>query len=220
MTLHVLDTVWRHYPDGGSKLIVMLALADYAGRDDGSQIYPSIDKLARKCRMSRRQVIRIVKELIGTPDNPGDFLELETPANQGGRRRSNLYRIRVDRLKSLPDITLETVSNCHWSEGENSDKFSGNRDILTPETVTNSTGNSDTAMTPKPKEPNITQRNRAKAAGAAAAVTWGPPPESRESTLRTYIAHLQSLPERVRPKGELERAQAELDEHLLRGRRA
>jgi hypothetical protein len=58
-----MSRVWRDFPHGGSRLLVMLALADYAS-DDGTNCRPSIAALARKCRLSRSQAQRVVHDLI------------------------------------------------------------------------------------------------------------------------------------------------------------
>ena len=125
MSIRVMTIVWDRYPEGGSKLLTMLALADWGG-DDGTRIYPSMKSLAGKIRMSERQAIRIVHELVES-----GYLELLTKQNGGGRKKTNQYRIR-----------LETLSNCHPLVGKT---------LTDPtETLTNHARNPDTAMSYKP----------------------------------------------------------------------
>ena len=85
-----MSLVWKCYPGGGSKLLTMLALADWAG-SDGSRIYPSMATLAAKIRMSERQVTRIVHELTTGRWRPEaePFLEHLNPDNKGGRKTTN-----------------------------------------------------------------------------------------------------------------------------------
>ncbi len=60
----MMTHVWTSFPRGGSHLLVMLALADFAS-DDGENIRPSMTTIARKCRLSRSQAQRVVHELVG-----------------------------------------------------------------------------------------------------------------------------------------------------------
>ena len=63
MSIKVIALVWDRYPGGGSRLLTMLALADWAG-EDGGRLYPSMAPLAKKIRMSERQAIRIMRDLV------------------------------------------------------------------------------------------------------------------------------------------------------------
>jgi len=128
MSLRVITIVWDRYPEGGSKLLAMVALADWAG-DDGGRLYPSVAGLAAKIRMSERQTKRILEGLI----NDG-YLELLTKGNAGGRRKSNRYRIK-----------LETLTNCPVIRGETQPFDAPNHDNLSI--------NSDIAMSDEPLEP-------------------------------------------------------------------
>jgi hypothetical protein len=56
MSVRVLSWVFDHSPvEHRGDLLVLLVLADCA-RDDGSGAYPSVEKLGRKARLSRRGV--------------------------------------------------------------------------------------------------------------------------------------------------------------------
>lgn len=128
MSLRVLTIVWDRFPEGGSKLLAMLALADWAG-DDGGRIYPSVATLAAKIRMSERHTKRLLDELIG--DN---WIELISKENKGGRKRSNRYRVNLKTLTSCHSLVRETLT-------------------FEPETLTPVSGNSDIAMSDEPLEP-------------------------------------------------------------------
>lgn len=119
MSLRVMSIVWDRFPEGGSKLLAMIALADWAG-DDGARLYPSVATLAAKIRMSERQTKRLLEWLITEK-----YLELRTPGNAGGRRHSNRYRIRLETLSSCPIIRPETQTN----PAGNPDNLSNNSDI-------------------------------------------------------------------------------------------
>ncbi|MGH6654613.1 MAG: helix-turn-helix domain-containing protein, partial [Actinocrinis sp.] len=62
MSIKVMSWVWENSPASGSGLLLLLAIADHA--DDDGTAYPSIQKLAKKTRMSRSSVFRAMKPLI------------------------------------------------------------------------------------------------------------------------------------------------------------
>jgi helix-turn-helix protein len=64
-TLSVWTTarVWKDSRHGGSALLVLLAIADYA-HEDGSGAFPSLKTLAKKTRLSVRQVRRVINETL------------------------------------------------------------------------------------------------------------------------------------------------------------
>src|SRR5437773_9639560 len=59
LSIRTIDRVWKHSRHGGSALLVLLAIADYA-HDDGSGAFPSLKTLAKKTRLSVRQVRRVI----------------------------------------------------------------------------------------------------------------------------------------------------------------
>ena len=56
-----MSNVWATAEYSGNKLLLLLALADFAN-DDGSRVFPSVDELARKIRSGRRTVQRTLRE--------------------------------------------------------------------------------------------------------------------------------------------------------------
>lgn len=85
--------VWQYFPEGGSRLLLLLALADFAD-DNGERIFPSVATLAAKVRLSERAVQYLLRKL-------EQLRWLEVVVEGGGRRRTRLYRIPVERLKRL-----------------------------------------------------------------------------------------------------------------------
>lgn len=88
-----MSFVWQVFPEGGSLLLLALALADYAN-DDGGRIYPSVATLANKVRLSKRAIQYLLRRLekIGW---------LEVVSKGGGRSRTCRYRIPVGKLQTL-----------------------------------------------------------------------------------------------------------------------
>ena len=64
MSIRVMTHVWDCGQYNGSKLLLLLALADFA-HDDGANVYPSVDTLAQKTRCDRRTVQRNLRQLEG-----------------------------------------------------------------------------------------------------------------------------------------------------------
>jgi hypothetical protein len=62
MSIRCMSKVWESSKQKGSKLLLLLAIADFA--DDGGYAYPSMQTLAEKIRMSRNSVNRLVGELV------------------------------------------------------------------------------------------------------------------------------------------------------------
>jgi len=90
-----MDRVWEHSQQSSGALLVLLAIADFAN-DDGVA-FPSIGTLARKARLSERQVQRVIGELVAAQ-------ELDVTPGKG-RAGSHLYRVTVGSVQQ--DVTLQ-----------------------------------------------------------------------------------------------------------------
>jgi hypothetical protein len=87
MSIYVMSRVWAGSRHKGGALLLMLALADFA-HDDGTNAYPSIATLARKTRMSDRQVQRLIQQC----EKSGELLAQRSTDG----RSSTLYTIVLD----------------------------------------------------------------------------------------------------------------------------
>lgn len=92
MSVAVMAAVWSGFPHGGSELLCMLALADFAD-ENGGNIFPSMTTLAQKLRVDKRNAQRIVRKL-----EADGFIEKIEASNGGARIATNRMRIRLDRL--------------------------------------------------------------------------------------------------------------------------
>lgn len=97
MSIRVMDTVWRKFPQGGPALLCLLALADWCD-DDGGNLYPSIAKLAVKMRVTRRRTQEAIRAL-----EESGFVEVVGNRHGGAPGTTRHYRINVSLLASLPD---------------------------------------------------------------------------------------------------------------------
>jgi hypothetical protein len=115
MSIEVMSRVWQRSRQAGDALLVLLAIADFA--DDCGVAYPSVPTLARKARLSERQVQRVIGELIVAE-------ELRVEPGQG-RHASHLYRVIVgtgrqdvpgDRMSPRHSVAHDRMSpgRRHW----------------------------------------------------------------------------------------------------------
>lgn len=88
MSVSTMAAAWKGSIHGGTELLMLLAIADFA--DDEGNAYPSIGTLAKKCRMKQRNVNYLIKTL-------QESGELEIRIGQGPKG-TNRYRINVHRL--------------------------------------------------------------------------------------------------------------------------
>lgn len=91
MSLRVMATVWDAFPDGGSELLALLALADWA--DDEGRCWPSMAAIAKKTRLSRSQSQRVIHRLIA-----GGFIALTGNETGGAPGSTRQYRIILSRM--------------------------------------------------------------------------------------------------------------------------
>lgn len=81
MSIRVMSEVWQHAPQKGSKLLLLLAIADFA--DDQGRAYPSVTTLAKKTRLS----VRNIQYMLSALEIEG-ALEIRPQQN-----RPNLYTV-------------------------------------------------------------------------------------------------------------------------------
>lgn len=96
MSIKVSSLVWQNGPDKSADMLMLLAIADNA--DDDGTAWPSIDTLARKCRVDRRTAQRTVRRL----EADGWLSTVTGGGTRGGREVGipNRYRIDVHRLST------------------------------------------------------------------------------------------------------------------------
>ena len=119
MSIKIMQWVWDDGPQEATELLVLLAMADIA--DDEGLCWPSIARIARKCRMSDRNARRIIRRL----EDGGWLLTRE----QRGRNQTNRYTIQK------PDKKIGQIVRADKCDTENR---------------TNATVKPDTAMSAEP----------------------------------------------------------------------
>lgn len=93
MSLRALTSVWEQSKQKDGALLVMLALADNA--NDQMIAYPSVPTLARKARLSDRQVRRILQAL----------------CDAGEIKNIGKYRNNVNIYLLTPDLSVQTITD-------------------------------------------------------------------------------------------------------------
>lgn len=100
MSIRVMSRVWDHSQADGSQLLLMLAIADRS--DDDGVCWPGIAYLAKKTRVSERQVKRMIK----TAESAGEIYVRRS----GGRARTNLYFVTA----GLPAKAITEILVNHY----------------------------------------------------------------------------------------------------------
>lgn len=90
MSNKLLTWVWDHGPSDRTEMIVLAALADQA--NDAGVSWPSVETIARRCRMTDRSLRRVLRRLeeggwLTTTERPGrsSVYRILTPDTQTGR---------------------------------------------------------------------------------------------------------------------------------------
>jgi hypothetical protein len=92
MSIDLMSRVWKSDAYQGGTLLVLLALADWAD-DDGTRIFPKVETLAKKARLSDRQTRNCLKSL------RDDGVLVEVAAARRGRPTE--YRMNLNAMKKL-----------------------------------------------------------------------------------------------------------------------
>lgn len=90
MSVRTMAAVWERSKHSGTNLLMLLAIADFA--DDDGMAFPSVNKLATKCRMSKRNAQDRLREL-------AESGELTIKKNQGPPPKfPNLFTVNLKHL--------------------------------------------------------------------------------------------------------------------------
>jgi hypothetical protein len=101
VSVKAMTFVWEHSPYNGNALIVHLALADHS--DDQGVCWPSQKYLADKCKVSVRQIRRIIQQMVND-----EYLVIEQPSRAGVS--NNRYRLLFGKPQDTYVLRSETIS--------------------------------------------------------------------------------------------------------------
>ena len=118
MSIRIMTWVWAHSPYSGERLLLHLALADFA--NDEGVCFPSHGTLAKKARCSQGWVSQTIKQMISDR-----LIEVIEPAGQG-RGKVGRYRL----LKGNTELDLfEPIGHTSTANRSNSDASNTNIDF-------------------------------------------------------------------------------------------
>lgn len=107
MSIRLIDRVFKNSKHGGTKLLCLLAIADFA--NDAGIAFPAVHTLAEKIRMSKRNTNYLLKEL----EQSGE-LEIERNA---GPRGCNIFRVKT--LQGAGFASVKAVARDDATDGSN-----------------------------------------------------------------------------------------------------
>lgn len=102
MSIRVMTAVWDSDAYEGGTLLVLLALADWAA-DDGGKVFPKMQTLAHKARLS----VRGAQVCMARLRDDGVIVEV-SPARRG---KGTEYKIMLDRVKDLHRNDCTAISS-------------------------------------------------------------------------------------------------------------
>lgn len=173
-----MAAVWELFPGGGSELLALLALSDFA--DDDGRCFPSVATIAKKTRLSKSQAQRVVHGLIAS-----GVVQVEGNESGGAPGSTRRYRVMVDRLTGGTDATrtgsASETGRTHAADGSHGRGETG-RTHATQTTI----------------EPSVTTNGAVRA-------TASPPrpvrPKREEVTLTTYLETCKAANAKPIPDG-------------------
>ncbi|MCT7295194.1 helix-turn-helix domain-containing protein [Ralstonia sp. CHL-2022] len=200
MSLRAMSRVWDRFPRGGSHMLVALALADWCD-DDGRSLYPSIKKVAAKCRLSAVQARRIVHDLI-----EDGYLEVIGNAAGGAPGCSRQYLFRLDRLTAIADETRTAIASDTPVAGDR--PLTQDRDGSHGRSETTLTDESLTIIYPSVTTKSTrTSKSRSKSVNGKTqlpegfAISEGVRKWAKENGHKNLDAHLEYFIDTIRAKG-------------------
>jgi hypothetical protein len=145
----------------GSALLVLLMIANHA-HADGTNAFPSLATLAKECRMSDRQITRIIQTLEASGE-----VNIARSAGRSSHRYSvvmskPIVQSNPDILSGSPEINLSQMSPSTLTSAHlNPDKSVTNPDIavspeltIEPKNLKENTHTPRTSATPAPQSAN------------------------------------------------------------------
>jgi hypothetical protein len=89
VSISVIDRVWKYSQQGGTALLVLLALADWA--DDWGYCYPGHAAIARKARTTERNVYLLINKLA----EAGEIRIVRKGSGGRYQRETSVYQVTV-----------------------------------------------------------------------------------------------------------------------------
>lgn len=169
MSVQAMSWVIEHSPHKGGELLCLMMIANYA-HADGTGAYPSASRLAKDCRMSARQIVRMVHRLeesgalkIDHGAGPRGVNVLTVVMDESAPKITDAMDVTSDKLsypktpkprsrrvKKTDNLSEDLPSKGDMSTDKMSDVSLSGDDKSSPRPMTNPTLTPDIAMSPKP----------------------------------------------------------------------
>lgn len=98
MSIKLMSAVWENGPKDSTQRFVLLALADYADHD--GTCFPSYNKTAARCAISRSTAMRAIKAL-----EAAGWLSTEPQTRANGSHTSNRILLNLEKLGGSSTVT-------------------------------------------------------------------------------------------------------------------
>lgn len=161
--IDAMNTVWANYQHKGGRLLLMLALANYANQD--GMCWPSVPTLARDARLKERQA----RTLLQAMHDDGDITILTGKGPHG----ANLYHLNLVALRGAKNAGVQKMQGaenapegCNFRTGsereggaKNAPKpssFNHHINHHHPEGAANAAGDGDDSLSGKKSKPKNT----------------------------------------------------------------
>ncbi len=138
MSISTSKRVWDKSARGGSALLLLIAMADWS--DDWGYCYPTLDRMADKCRQTERNILN----LIGGLEQAGELRRVARGKGGRGKLNGSVYQVTTgmtaveirasEQLSPLARSTLARLENGEMhrpqvktDEKRSGEKFSGEK---------------------------------------------------------------------------------------------
>ncbi|RIK28882.1 MAG: hypothetical protein DCC56_14470 [Anaerolineae bacterium] len=89
MSVETSNRVWKHSQNGGARLLLLLAMADWS--DDWGYCHPSIEQMAVKCRQTERNILNLIADL----EQAGEMRRVARGKGGRGKFSGLVYQVVV-----------------------------------------------------------------------------------------------------------------------------
>jgi hypothetical protein len=89
VSVETSNRVWKHSQKGGTPLLLLLAMADWA--DDWGYCYPSMEQMAIKCRQTERNILNLIADL----EQAGEIRRVARGKGGRGKFSGSVYQVIV-----------------------------------------------------------------------------------------------------------------------------
>jgi len=172
MSIKVMASIWENSKQRGTALLMLLAIADNA--NEYGEAWPSVDHLAEKCRMKRRNAQLLLKEL----EESGELLIARQEGANTPHGKTNMFTVVTPGALSRHGVQSSTPHAKPYTPGVQNPVARGAKSGMngvqssTPRTISEPSGTKNDDVGAKLEDLTLSP-NQAEKAIAAAVVARG-----------------------------------------------